>query len=246
MKILELRKLNLLFKLFIAISIIIFSLLYQSIWYNFGFICLALILIKVQNVRLIRFRSISYGLFLFLLIIFIFRSFSGYGKIFLNITNTIKLTSGGIYQAIITVEQFLLVFLYIGLAIYSSSKEEIYYYFRKFSGTPANDTNLFRRIGRIGLFVIYLLPELFTRGTQIKEQLNHEKQSKGRIKKRMNEVIESIGNFVVQVLQKAESRYPEFVEETEKSYFRPLSLWNKRHLSVFSIIIIFHGFIIWI
>lgn len=245
MGIVRLRNLNLLFKLGISVGIIIFALMFRSIFYNFVVILVMIGLIHFQRVRIFRFRSLSYGFVFFLFVIFIFRSLTGYGKIYAGLPFGLQLTSGGFQQAILTIEQFLLIFLLMGLSLYTSSREEVFFYFHKISGGGKKNKNVLIRMGRISFFVLYLLPELFTRGRSFREKLQSQNQEKWRLRNRFFRTLRLMEDFVVEVLYRAERLYPDFVDQTNRGTHRPVPVKNLRHYILFVVLVSFHFILLW-
>lgn len=224
---------------------ILFSILYQSVYYNLAVILICAALIGSQKIRIFRFQSVPYSMLIFLVIIFLFRAVSGYGRVVLSLPAGIQFTEQGLRQAFLAVEQIVLIFLLMAASLYSSSREEVFYYLRKIPGNRKDDNHLGTRWGRVALFVLYLLPAAFLQGRQVSGDLSKEgKQGKIR-KSYWRRVSKALGDFVVAILKEAERRYPEFVAETESGDFRPLSLPDFRHLGVLSVVLIIHSALIW-
>ncbi len=245
MKIVELRRLNLIYKISIAAAIIVFALLFKSVWYNLVVILILTAVLKSQRIRIIRFHSLSYGLLIFLSILFIFRAFTGYGKIIFSISEQIRLTSGGLTEALLTVEQLVLIFLVMGVALYSATRTELYYYFSKIPGGPKGEGSAAVRLGRMSLFVVYLLPEMFRRGSLARRQLQNAPREKRGVRGRLIEIAGVIGDFVVELLRRAEELYPEFAERNSSAKFTPIPVLNVRHISLAGFLVLAHLALLW-
>jgi len=241
----DLKRLNLLFKLSVSTGMIIFSLLYQSIYYNLAIILICAGLIWTQRIRIFRFHSLPYSLLIFLVVIFLFRAVSGYGRVVLSLPVGIQFTAEGLQQAFLAVEQIMLIFLLVAVALYSSSRDEVFYYLRKIPGSRKNGIHTGTRWGRVALFVLYLLPAVFLQGKQVSGELSKQREQGLFCRAYFRRLSRTLGDFVVNVLKEAERRYPDFVAETESTNFQPLSLPDFRHLSILSVVLIVHVALIW-
>ncbi len=241
----DLKKLNLLFKLSLAAGIIIFALFLRSIWYNLGVILLMGLLLHYQRIRIFRFRSLSKLLGWYLILILIFRSFTGSGKILFNFPFGLKMTLGGITQGVLTVEQFLMIFLLVGISLYSSSKNEVFYYFSRLPAFGLKGESPGLRFGRMSMFVLYLLPEIFQQGGLVRRQLRQGKTGRWQIRRRSGQVFQAMGDFVVEVLRKAELLYPEFVDNNNLREARSIPVLNLRHALIFSTFLSLHVVLFW-
>ncbi len=242
----RIRQLNLLYKLGISLFLIFAAFILQSISYNVVLILLCVLVLITQKIRVIRFRSLYYALFLFLLSMFLFRVFSGYGRILVHLPASLTITTGGLLTATIAVEQVLLIFLLTGLALYSSSRQEVYYYLAQLPGNHETGNQFAIRFGRISLFVLYLLPQVFKRGQELKQMLKQQAEKRPGIRHRIRHGIDSIGLFAEFVLRRAEVVYPEFADQHASRQFEPIRVLNLRHMVPVALLLMTHACIFWV
>lgn len=240
----SLKNLNLLFKLTLALLLITFALFYRSIWYNALIILALLGVLNIQKIQIFKFRSMAYSLLTLLFFIFFFRSLSGYGKIVARLPLGLTITSGGLIDALFTVEQIVLIFLSTGLALYSSSGKEVFYYFNAVFRGESRIARWFASWGRIGLFTFYFLPRMFDYGKSYQKKLKSNSPEGLRLQARLVNLLQAIGDYVVFVLHKAEESYPRFFSKNGSEEFRPVSLISRPHLGYGALFILLHGIVL--
>ncbi len=241
-----LRNLNVLFKLVAGAAVVLVALSLRSLYYNLAVILGVVLLVKVQRIRLVRFRSLYFSLGLFLGLLFLFRLFPGTGKVLWEIPGGLTLTSGGLHQALLSVETILLVFLVFGAALYSSSREEIAYYLQKIPTESNRFLQFFSRMGQITLFAFFLLPIIFERGKTLRGEFQKGKNGRRGWKAGLEHLGERLGDFFVQVLKRAEAEYPAFQSRVESSRFQPIPLFTSNHALAALFLVAIHSVIWWI
>lgn len=241
------RDINFLLKFSFAFFLFAFALWYDHITYNLivGLIIIS-ILIK-EKISLFRFRRQIFIFSTFLIIIFIFQCFNGYGKILLNLPLQLTLTDEGIITAIKFVTQILLIFLLFGTAIYSSKKQEMLYYFI----IPLKSHNVlkrtFERFFRIGIFSFYLVPN----SLKIQNHFTSNIKSKNKIQimgigRRVNFIFENIYQFVKAIIKNSEKEYPDFVIQSDQTTnYSPKPLITINNGLIIFLVLFLHGILIW-
>ncbi len=234
-----LRDLNLIFKMVMAVILLGFSLIYPSVLYNTLLIAVLIILLTVQRIRIFRYRSLLLSFVVFLCFIFVFRMFTGYGRVYMELVAGLRITSGGLHDALYTVEQIVLVFLLAGTVLYSTQKEELVYYLQQMGNRFGRLGEVLQQFLRIGMFALYLIPEMFHRARQVKKEMGQPEQQYTSRRHLWKNMVESIGQFIVQVLRQSENLYPEFLERISREDFRPVSVVTPAHLSYLTGVLIF-------
>ncbi|MFZ0389672.1 MAG: hypothetical protein WAN36_04360 [Calditrichia bacterium] len=241
---LKLNNINLLVKLTIAAAVIAVMITLQSVWYNLMMILLLGAIILIQRIRIFRFPALSLSFLLFIIFIFIFRLFPGYGKILAVLPFGLRVTSGGILQAVLAVEQFMLVMLLAAAALYSSGREEIYYYLSRFNRGSQPQTGLTGQTLRVAMYSLFLLPDFFTRaGSYRRRILADSGGKKNRHYFQLAGV--RIGDFIVDMLRESEESYPEFMRKRNAAVFKPKPLADLPQLIFILLFFSLHLFWFW-
>jgi hypothetical protein len=242
-----LRKLNFFLKLFIAFFLFTFALWYDHILYNLIIGSILVITLLIEKISPFRFRHQIWIFSIFLLIIFLFQSFNGYGKILLNLPFHLTITEEGILTAFKFVTQILLIFLLFGTAIYSSRKEEILFYFRKPLKIHRIIEQSIEKFFRIGMFSFYMLPKSLKIQSNFSKSLRSNPKIKGhKISQRVNLVFESIYKFIEAIIKNSEQEYPEFVVQSKTATsYSPLPLVSMKNVFILSSMLAVHAILLW-
>jgi lipopolysaccharide/colanic/teichoic acid biosynthesis glycosyltransferase len=152
-----------------------------------------------------------------------------------------------LYSASIFVTQISLIFLLFGIAINSSPKEDILYYFHRIGKSKNKFGRMIQPLLRIGLFVFYLLPKSINIQQETRAKLSENGMGdKYQLKKRINMVIEKIYLFVTSIIILSENSYSNFIENTQKN---TPELTNKifkvKTVIVVTVVIFYHSIILW-
>jgi hypothetical protein len=243
-----LGNINFLLKLAVSFFLLGFALWYQSLAYNLTLILILLGVLVREKIVLFRFAKQKISIAFLLLMIFIFQSFNGYGKIVLQLPLlNLNVTDQGIKTASIFVTQIILIFLVFGLTIYSAKEEEILYYFQRIKHSHIFFVNRISKLFHIGLFVLCLLPKSI--GAQqvasagVKTELDKNKM---KLRQKIALLSEGIYAFFSGILKSAEQEYPDFVKNSAKALnFSPVPIYGIHGIIVLVTIFVSHGFLLW-
>ena len=242
------RNLNFLVKFFLAFFLFAFALWYGHITYNLiiGLIIIS-ILIK-DKISPFRFRRQIFIFSTFLVIIFIFQSFNGYGKILLSLPFHLILTEEGILTAFKFVTQILLIFLLFGTAIYSTKKQEIFYYFSKPLKSHAIVEQKLEGLFRIGFFSFYMVPNSLKIQSHFSNNVKFKyKTQKMGIRQRVSLIFENIYLFVKAIIKNSEEEYPDFVIQSKRSaIYSPEPVITIKNGLILLFVLSIHGLLIWL
>ena len=242
------RNINFLLKLTISFFLLGFALWYQNLIYNITLILFLFGVLLKENITLFKFAKQQIAFAFLLLMIFIFQSVNGYGKILLQLPFlNLNVTDQGIKTASIFVSQIILIFLIFGITIYSIKRQEIFFYFGKLKDSGSMFEKKLQKLIQIGLFVFYLLPTSFgdqkAISVNVKSELNKTKMG---LKQKVELVFLGIYQFFFRILKSAEQEYPVFIKESKKSLnFSPIPLYSAQNIIILTIIFVSHGFLLW-
>ncbi len=222
-----LNKINFVAKICLALLILAFSAWYQHAIYNLGAIFVFMILLRLEKVTLFRFNRQGYFFSFFLLLLFVFRSFSGYGKILLQLPGGLQVTDGGLHTALTFVSQILLIFILFSLVISSTPEQEIRFYFRRLHASQRKRVFFFQRLARIVLYVIYLIPLTMGVQKQISRQVQHQiKHNTDDISLKIKTILNHIYDFIIRILMVSVDEYASFLSRQFNEPVQSIGLFN--------------------
>jgi hypothetical protein len=242
-----LQKINFVLKFGLASFFFAFALWYNSVLYNSIIASILVIVLIKERMSLFKFPGQRFIFSLFLFMIFLFQSLSGYGKILINLPLNLTVTEEAVMTAITFVTQILLIFLLFGIAIYSSQKIEIFYYFEKIEGLGGPRGQSLERFLRIGMFAFYMLPRSLKVRDQISEKIRMDsKVHAGGITERVKIILDHIYNFVFAIIKSTEREYPEFIiQRNNISTFSPKPVLTLQSGMILFSVLFIHGMLIW-
>ncbi len=242
-----LQNINFILKFSLALLFFAFALWYDNVLYNIIIASILTLLVIKERISLFRFPRQLLIFSVFLVMIFLFQSVSGYGKILLNLPLNITITEEGILIASTFVTQILLIFLLFGSAIYSSKKEEIFYYFKKTEKLGGSKGQVLERLLRIGMFAFYILPKSLRVQEQFSARIRSDSKIQSRkIVRKAKAVLDHIYQFIYAIIKSTEREYPEFiVQKNRVSTFSPQPVVTLQNGSLLLAILFIHGILIW-
>lgn len=240
-------KLNFLFKILLSFFLVGFAVWYENLAYNLLLIILLLIILRKEKITLFRFPRQGYFFVLLLFFMFIFQAFNGYGKILWQLPLGLTLTEQGLTMAAVFVTQVILIFLTFGVAIYSTDKKQIFYYVKRLERSDKRGMKLLQRMARIGMYVLYLLPQSLDYRKHISVKLKNKLEgNRASVAARSRIVLENIYQFIYNILRRSEEEFAGFVEFTNSDIaVTPPAVANLRHLVVTLLMVGLHANLIW-
>ncbi len=228
------KKLNLVYKLCLALFLLGFAVWFQNWVYNTALITLLILLIRFEKVSLFRFPRQGYFFAALLMVMFILQAVNGYGKILFQFPLNITITDDGLLTAFLFVSQVLLIFLLFGAAIYTADKPEVVHYYRSLNGADRGWKTVLQGWLRIGLYVMYLLPKALDYRQTVSTELKAAKAEKEiSFKDRFLNLLDHIYRFIAHILDSSEKEYAAFKQQTELSVAAAAQNWQTvRHALV--------------
>jgi len=237
-----LNRVHLVVKILLALLILAFSAWYQHALYNFGAILILMLFLWLEKVTLFRFNRQGYFFSFFLLLLFIFRAFSGYGKVLLQLPGNVVITDGGLFSAITFVSQIVLIFILLSLVISTTPEPEIRFYFQRLHSSQRKWLQIFQRLARITLYVFYLIPITLGVQQQISQQVRQQIQDNdGNTGTKLRTVLNHIYNFIIRILQISVDEYAAFLTRQFNEPIQPVPILNTPTLITSVLIIGGHG-----
>ncbi len=228
------KKLNLVYKLCLALFLLGFAVWFQNWVYNTALITLLILLIRFEKVSIFRFPRQGYFFAALLFVMFILQAVNGYGKILLQLPLNITITDDGLLTAFLFVSQVVLIFLLFAAAIYTADKPEVVHYYRALSGSERGWKTVLQGWLRIGLYVMYLLPKALDYRQTVSAELKTAKAKKEvSLKDRFLHLLDQIYRFIAHILDSSEKEYAAFKQQTEQTVAAAAQRWQTmRHALV--------------
>lgn len=236
------KKLNLVYKLCLALFLLGFAVWFQNWVYNTALITLLILLIRFEKVSLFRFPRQGYFFAALLMVMFILQAVNGYGKILFQLPLNITITGNGLLTAFLFVSQVVLIFLLFGAAIYTADKPEVVHYYRALSGSEKGWKIVLQRWLRIGLYVMYLLPKALDYRQTVSAELKAAKsENRISLKDRCLNLLDHIYRFIANILDSSEKEYAAFKQQTEQTVAAAAQNWQTmRHALVTVTVLLIH------
>lgn len=243
-----LSKINFIFKVSLALCIIGFSVWYEDWKYNLFLTFLTGIFLYKEKITLFRFPRQGYFFALLLGMMFLFRAFNEYGRIILRLPFGWTLTDEGVTAAFTFISQLALIFLLLGLVIFSTERREIFYYFKRIGQWDSGFGETLKRAVRIAMYVIYLLPKSFDYRKEVSAKLKTTFAGKRfSFNRHIKIVFESIYDFIFNILKRSEEEFPAFQAHQESSNFKPSSDVNYgSYMLITTIFLGVHAALVWL
>ncbi len=242
-----LKNFNLLFKIGSAFFLFGFVLWYENLIYNLLLIALIITVLVKDKITLFRFPRHGYFFAVLLCFLFLFRAVNGYGKVLIELPFGITLTDQGAENALNFITQVVLIFLLFGLAVYTTERGELLYYFERMNLSRSKSMLALQQWLRIVMYVLYLLPKSFDYRKEVTETLKiRVEENRFTPLTRAKNVLDSIYQFIFNILKRSESEYPVFLKKNQSELLPvPPSPVNRQHISLSILIVGLHLVLIW-
>lgn len=241
------KSLNFVFKVIFSLFLVGFAVWYQNIAYNIILTAIMWFALRRESIVLFRFPRQAYFFSFFLLMMFLLQAFAGYGKIILALPFGLAVTDQGLYSAGLFVSHILLIFFTFGLAIYTTDQKEVSYLLNSLDHSKFKWAGRLQRLGRIGMYSLYLLPKTLGQRSEIIGELKDHQALKGAgATTKAKPILEKIYQFVFNVLKQSEMEFAAFLKQYRNEKVTALpSIWTARHLGMAVFIIAVHAALIW-
>lgn len=240
------QNINFIAKLSLAFFLYIFALWFDGIVYNLVIILLLIAILIKEKISPFRFPKQILVFSIFLFFIFFFQAINGNGKIMVNLPLQITVTWEGVLAGLKFATQILLIFLLFGAAVYSSTKDEILYYFRKAGQSISIAGRNAERLIRIAMFSFYLLPKSIKVQKQISVRMRSDSKSSMRFRQRVDMVLNGIYHFFYTIISTSETEYEQFViQDKNLRGFAAKPLFTIENILFAFMVLFIHGVLIW-
>lgn len=208
--------------------------------YHLVLVAVLTLLTRWSKVKIFRFPRQGLFFLVFLIFMFVFQAFSGYGRIiYEQLPFGLKLTEEGLLQAFLFTLRAAILFLAFALAVFSTPRREVNFYFQQLNNSKKSHWRPLQKISRILMYVAYLLPEsLAYRKTVVESAAGG---SHLKIRERFSQILDQIYRFVHHLISRSEQEYRRFIiSSTDSPATRPQTVFSYPHYLAIGIVMTVH------